>query len=84
MAKRHFAFFAEMRKGCVAYSIRTRRRSFLDRRQGSDDFCQKKNNSTMGDIMARTDTLVGEEGGHKKAVMLAVYGALMAPRTRHK
>lgn len=38
----------------------------------------------MGDIMARTDTLVGEEGGHKKAVMLAVYGALMAPRTLHK
>lgn len=31
-----------MRKGCVAYSIRTRRRSFLDRGQGSDDFCQKK------------------------------------------
>lgn len=43
----------------------------------------KKNDSTMGDIMARTDTLVVEEGGHKKAVMLAVYGALMAPRTRH-
>lgn len=38
----------------------------------------------MGDIMARTYTLVGEEGGHKKAVMLSVYGALMAPRTRHK
>lgn len=37
----------------------------------------------MGDIMALTDTLVGEEGGHKKAAMLAVYGALMAPRTRH-
>lgn len=44
----------------------------------------KKNNSTVGDIMARTDTLVGEEGGPKKAVMLAVYGALMVPRTLHK
>lgn len=67
----------------MAYSIRTRRRSFLDKGQDSNEFCQK-NDSTMGDIMARTDTLVGEEGGHKKAVMLAVYGALRAPRTRHK
>lgn len=38
----------------------------------------------MSDIMARTDTLVGEECGNKKAVMLAIYGALMAPRMLHK
>lgn len=59
MPKRHFAS-AEMRKGCVAHFIRTRRRSFLDRDKAAVG-SSKENGSTMGDGMARTDTLLAEE-----------------------
>lgn len=59
MPKRLFAS-AEMRKGCVAHFIRTRRRSFLDRDKAAMSSA-KANGSTMGDGMTRTDTLVAEE-----------------------
>lgn len=58
-ALKALCLFAEMRKGCVADSIRTRSRRFLGSSEESDERC-KKNGSTTGYVTARTDTLVDE------------------------
>lgn len=67
----------------MSHFIRTRRRTFLDRDKAAMSSA-KENGSTMGDGVARTDTLVAEECLQKKLVMLAVYEAGTARRKRHE